>query len=124
MTREKASVGGSSMVQIEAGSFRAQRPENPGDVLKMIKGNDIQIVDLKFADLPGLWQHFSIALPEVSSDLFEDGMGFDGSSIRGFQEIHEADRHRDHLLLRAGTGVLHRRLDPLRPGPAQRLLLR
>ena len=49
------------------------------------------IVDLRFADMPGQWQHFSIPVKELTRDLFSDGIGFDGSSIRGFQQIHESD---------------------------------
>jgi len=59
------------------------------DVLKMSK--EVQIVDLRFTDLPGIWQHFSIPARELTEELFEEGIGFDGSSIRGFQEIHESD---------------------------------
>src|SRR6266704_579074 len=63
----------------------------PKDVLAFAKENKIEIIDLKFIDLPGLWQHFSITTSELSEDLFENGIGFDGSSIRGFQSIHESD---------------------------------
>lgn len=73
------------------GKYQVQLPQNLDEVLGLIKKHDIQIVDLRFTDLPGLWQHFSITLPEVSESLFEEGIGFDGSSIRGFQEIHESD---------------------------------
>ncbi len=59
------------------------------DVLKM--GKDVQMVDLRFTDMPGTWQHFSIPARELSEELFTEGIGFDGSSIRGFQEIHESD---------------------------------
>ncbi|RPI33765.1 MAG: type I glutamate--ammonia ligase [Chloroflexota bacterium] len=59
------------------------------DVLKM--GEEVLMVDLRFVDLPGTWQHFSIPTRELTAALFEDGIGFDGSSIRGFQEIHESD---------------------------------
>ncbi len=59
------------------------------DVLKM--GKDVQMVDLRFTDMPGTWQHFSIPARELTEELFEEGIGFDGSSIRGFQEIHESD---------------------------------
>ncbi|AMO22522.1 type I glutamate--ammonia ligase [Ramlibacter solisilvae] len=78
-------------VTILPGSYRANRPQKPDDVVDMIKQNDIGIVDLRFTDLPGLWQHFSVTLPEITHGLFSDGIGFDGSSIRGFQEIHESD---------------------------------
>jgi glutamine synthetase len=59
------------------------------DVVKM--GKEVQMVDLRFTDLPGTWQHFSIPARELTEELFADGIGFDGSSIRGFQEIHESD---------------------------------
>ena len=67
------------------------------DVMKMVKENNIQIVDLKFNDLPGLWQHFSIPaselteLDDLTRSIWVDGIGFDGSSIRGFQKIQESD---------------------------------
>ena len=67
------------------------RPTTPDDVQRMIRDNNIQIVDLKFTDLLGTWQHFSLPLSEVDDDLFQAGTGFDGSSIRGFQEIQESD---------------------------------
>lgn len=59
------------------------------DVLAMAK--QVEMVDLRFTDLPGTWQHFSIPAHELTEELFEDGIGFDGSSIRGFREIHESD---------------------------------
>jgi glutamine synthetase len=61
------------------------------DVLKLISDAEIQVVDVRFCDLPGLMQHFSIPAHELSEDVFDDGLGFDGSSIRGFQEIQESD---------------------------------
>jgi glutamine synthetase len=69
----------------------------PQEVAKFIKDKEIQIVDLKFNDLPGLWQHFSIPprelteLDDIQTSIWEDGIGFDGSSIRGFQKIQESD---------------------------------
>ncbi|MDE0634996.1 MAG: type I glutamate--ammonia ligase [Candidatus Poribacteria bacterium] len=63
----------------------------PSDVVALAKENNIKIVDLKFMDLPGMWQHFSIMVDELSEDLFAEGIGFDGSSIRGFQAINESD---------------------------------
>src|SRR2546421_5145197 len=63
----------------------------PKDVLKLAKEKGVKIVDLRFIDLPGLWQHFSIPMSELREDIFEDGLGFDGSSIRGFQTIDESD---------------------------------
>ena len=63
----------------------------PKDVLKMAKEKGVRFVDLRFMDLPGLWQHFSIPVSELSEGIFEHGFGFDGSSIRGFQAINESD---------------------------------
>ncbi len=63
----------------------------PSEVVALAKENDVKIVDLKFMDLPGMWQHFSLMAGELSEDLFEEGIGFDGSSIRGFQAINESD---------------------------------
>ena len=74
-----------------------EKPKTPRDVSKLIEENGIQIVDFKFNDLIGLWQHFSIPATELisgehrDSSIWEDGLGFDGSSIRGFQKIHESD---------------------------------
>ncbi|MGO9875256.1 MAG: type I glutamate--ammonia ligase [Acidimicrobiia bacterium] len=67
----------------------AQR--SASDVLKFAKDNDVEIVDVRFCDLPGLMQHFSVPAHELTADVFEEGLGFDGSSIRGFQEIQESD---------------------------------
>jgi len=61
------------------------------DALEMAKKNKAEIVDFKFIDLPGLWQHFSIPATGLSADVFEQGLGFDGSSIRGVQSINESD---------------------------------
>ena len=61
------------------------------EVLDFAKKNKVEIVDLKFVDVPGLWQHFSISTREFTQDLFENGIGFDGSSIRGFKTIEESD---------------------------------
>ncbi len=63
----------------------------PSEVVALAKENNVKIVDLKFMDLPGMWQHFSIMVGELSGDLFTEGIGFDGSSIRGFQAINESD---------------------------------
>ena len=61
------------------------------DVIKLAKDKEAKIVDLRFIDLPGLWQHFSIPVADMTEELFADGIGFDGSSIRGFQTIDESD---------------------------------
>jgi len=64
---------------------------NAKELLKYVSDKGIQMVDLRFVDLPGLWQHFSITSKEVDEGMFEEGVGFDGSSIRGFQAIEESD---------------------------------
>ena len=61
------------------------------DLLKTIKDDKVQMIDLRFSDLPGVWQHFSVPPSAVNIDALEEGIGFDGSSIRGFQEIQESD---------------------------------
>ncbi len=63
----------------------------PDEVLALIRDEGVDIVDFRFCDLPGLMQHFSAPAHELSADAFEEGLGFDGSSIRGFQEIQESD---------------------------------
>jgi glutamine synthetase len=60
-------------------------------LLAFARESGVTIVDLRFTDLPGTQQHFSIPIGELSADLFTAGIGFDGSSIRGFQHIHESD---------------------------------
>lgn len=61
------------------------------EVMEFAKQSGAQIVDLKFMDLLGTWQHFSIPISELSEEVLEEGIGFDGSSIRGWQEIHLSD---------------------------------
>jgi glutamine synthetase len=63
----------------------------PKDVLDMAKENGAKVVDLRFMDFPGLWQHFTVPISELEESSFEDGFGFDGSSIRGWQPIHASD---------------------------------
>jgi glutamine synthetase len=63
----------------------------PNDVLKFAEENDCQMVDFKFLDFIGIWQHFSAPIDQFSEDTFEEGIGFDGSSIRGWQPIHNSD---------------------------------
>ncbi len=65
---------------------------SPKDVMKLVKEHDLKIVDVKFTDLFGQWHHFSMPIEAFSPELaFEEGMGFDGSSIRGFQSIENSD---------------------------------
>ena len=64
---------------------------SPTDVVAFCRDKKLQMVDFKFTDVPGTWQHFSAPADEFSEDMFAEGLGFDGSSIRGFMEIHESD---------------------------------
>lgn len=61
------------------------------DVLKLIKSKKIEIVDLRFCDLLGTWQHTSFPVSEIDAGVFKDGLGFDGSSIRIWQDINDSD---------------------------------
>src|SRR5216683_2152838 len=61
------------------------------DVVGMAKDKKVVIVDLKFMDFMGLWQHFSVPIAELTEAVFDEGLGFDGSSIRGWMPIHASD---------------------------------
>jgi len=63
----------------------------PRQVLDMANEKGVKMVDLRFMDFPGLWQHFSVPVSELEESSFEDGFGFDGSSIRGWQPINASD---------------------------------
>ncbi len=63
----------------------------PKEVLEFAEKNQTRIVDLRFTDLPGLWQHVSFPIQQLKEKSFEDGFGIDGSSIRGWAAIHESD---------------------------------
>jgi glutamine synthetase len=65
--------------------------KTPSDVSKMIKDHGVKLVDFKFTDLPGAWQHFTTTLTEYNEDIFTEGLGFDGSSIRGWKAINASD---------------------------------
>ena len=65
--------------------------KNPKDVLDFIKKNDVKQLDLRFTDLPGVQQHVSYPISELDESTFEEGFGFDGSSIRGWAAINESD---------------------------------
>jgi len=69
----------------------AEESKSPESLLKAIKDNKVEMVDLRFTDIPGVWQHFSVPPSALDQDAIVDGVGFDGSSIRGFQEIQESD---------------------------------
>jgi glutamine synthetase len=64
---------------------------NAKECLAYAKKNNAVMVDLRFCDWPGTWQHCSYPINQITEDTFEDGMGFDGSSIRGWQAINESD---------------------------------
>src|SRR3954453_22672606 len=65
--------------------------KTPAQVMKMAKEAGVKIVDFRFVDLLGTWQHTSKSIADVDEEIFTDGVGFDGSSIRGFQAINESD---------------------------------
>ena len=79
----------------------------PDELLAYVKDNDVEFVDVRFCDLPGVMQHFTLTANAMNEGVFTDGLGFDGSSVRGFQAIHESDMQ---LL----PDVTTSRLDPFR----------
>jgi glutamine synthetase len=64
---------------------------SPKEAVALIEKEKVDVVDFRFMDFPGLWQHFSVPARELEESTFEDGVGFDGSSIRGWQAINESD---------------------------------
>ncbi len=81
--------------------------KDAAEVLSYIKKEGVEMVDVRFCDLPGVMQHFTVPISSFDDSVFSDGLGFDGSSIRGFQAIHESDM----LLLPDPTSA---QLDPFR----------
>src|SRR5262245_30874601 len=63
----------------------------PKEVLALIREREVKAIDLRFMDFPGLWQHFTIPADALQEATFEEGVGFDGSSIRGWKAINESD---------------------------------
>ncbi|WP_306989293.1 type I glutamate--ammonia ligase [Amycolatopsis thermophila] len=63
----------------------------PDDIQRLITDENVQFVDVRFCDLPGVMQHFTVPAKAFDADAFEEGLAFDGSSVRGFQSIHESD---------------------------------
>ncbi|MEE2707408.1 MAG: type I glutamate--ammonia ligase [Planctomycetota bacterium] len=63
----------------------------PLELLGFCREKDVKAVDFRFVDFPGIWQHFTIPIDKLEEDCFEEGLGFDGSSIRGWQAINESD---------------------------------
>ncbi len=64
---------------------------NADEVMAFVRDNDVKFIDIRFCDLPGIMQHFNVPADSVDADFFVNGQMFDGSSIRGFQAIHESD---------------------------------
>src|SRR5882757_3987276 len=64
---------------------------NPEELLRYLKDEDVKFVDVRFCDLPGVMQHFNTPVESFDESVVTDGLAFDGSSIRGFQAIHESD---------------------------------
>src|SRR5574341_587447 len=87
----------------------------PREVLELCKAKNVVMVDLKFMDFPGMWQHFSVPISELDEKSFEQGYGFDGSSIRGWQAIHASDML---VIPDASTAVL----DPFTEAPTLSLI--
>lgn len=87
----------------------------PKDVIALAKDKRVQMIDLKFMDFIGIWQHFSIPLSELDESIFEEGLGFDGSSIRGWKAIHASDML---VVPDVGTAVI----DPCIPDPTLSLI--
>jgi len=87
----------------------------PKEVIEFAKKNGAVMLDLKFMDFPGLWQHFSVPISQLKESSFEEGFGFDGSSIRGWQPIHASDML---VLPDPGTAVM----DPMMQHPTLSLI--
>jgi glutamine synthetase len=79
------------MVMAVEGKVDATPIEDPSAVIAFARDQSIKFIDFRFSDLLGQWQHFSVPTSELTERLFAEGIGFDGSSIRGFQHIHESD---------------------------------
>ncbi|MFA5258426.1 MAG: glutamine synthetase, partial [Opitutales bacterium] len=67
------------------------KPMTPSEVLKLAAEKNVKSIDIRFTDLHGTWQHFTIPLHELKEEIFEEGLGFDGSSIRGWKSIEASD---------------------------------
>ena len=84
--------------------------QTAAEVIEFATERGAEMVDLKFVDLPGTWQHMTLPLSALDAGDFDSGLGFDGSSIRGFQEIHESD-----MLLLPDPATAY--VDPFRKRP-------
>ena len=88
---------------------------SPDEVLGFIRDEDVKFIDVRFSDLPGIMQHFTVPAQSWDADAIENGVAFDGSSVRGFQAIHESD-----MLLLPDLATAREDADhqPLRARPA------
>src|SRR4051795_10824554 len=73
------------------GSQGGRMFQNSDELLKYVKDEGVEMIDVRFCDLPGIMQHFTVPVSSFDQAVFDDGLNFDGSSIRGFQAIHESD---------------------------------
>ena len=89
----------------------------PKEAIKLAKDKDIKIVDLKLCDILGTWQHFAIPVSELKEEIFTEGLGFDGSSIRGWKAINSSDML---VFPDAATAFV----DPFAANPTLSLILR
>src|SRR5258708_12749671 len=94
---------------------KEKRDMTPKEVLQFAQEHGAKMVDLKFVDLPGSWQHFSIPVRELRQETFVEGVPFDGSSIRGFQTINESDM----LVIPDATAAI---MDPFTSAPTLSLI--
>src|SRR3954454_25141766 len=72
----------------------AKEIKDASDVTKLIKDREVKLIDFKLTELPGSWQHFTTTLTEYNEDIFTEGLGFDGSNIRGWRAINASDKRR------------------------------
>src|SRR5205085_6921093 len=79
------------MTPLTVEGYVGGREAEAKDVLALAQEHGVRMVDFKFTDLPGTWQHVALSIHGLDEDAFVEGLGFDGSSIRGFQEIAESD---------------------------------
>src|SRR6059036_1290090 len=89
MTRSTGPVRGQAVPQAAGG--KEHHAVTPKEVLALIRQREVTTVDLRFMDFPGVWQHFAIPAEALTEETFEEGIGFDGSSVVGWRAINEAD---------------------------------
>src|ERR671923_340407 len=86
-----AAVEGAYAKPLTVREFSDEAEIEPRHALAMAREHGVRMVDFKFTDLPGTWQHVALSIHGLDEEAFTEGLGFDGSSIRGFQEIAESD---------------------------------